>query len=141
VDDKISWVVALADSHAQSRAGQRSVEKLAHGPTDDAPAIDIQDCDQVQPALSSEDTGDISDPDLVRPSHNQSTHSVGSDRSTVTTVCRERTIFGSLTSKDSLLAHEPGDAITPSWTAQHLSQARTTISLATARKFFTDTLT
>ena len=31
-------MVALADSHAQSGAGKRSIEKLAHSPTDDAPA-------------------------------------------------------------------------------------------------------
>jgi hypothetical protein len=47
VDDKVLRVVALADSHAQSGAGKRSIEKLAHGPTDDAPAKDIQDGHQV----------------------------------------------------------------------------------------------
>ena len=51
VDDKVLRVVALADSHAQSGAGKRGIEKLAHGPTDDAPAKDIQNGDQVQPAF------------------------------------------------------------------------------------------
>src|SRR6266516_7118075 len=114
VDDKVLRVVALVNSHAQRRTSQSGVEKLAHRPTDDAPAKDIQNGDQVQPALSSEYAGDVSDPDLVRSSHHKSTQSVWSDRSAVTAVCRERTIFGSLPSEDSLQAHEPGDAITPS---------------------------
>ena len=47
VDDKALRAVALVDSHAQSGAGQRGVEKLAHGPTDYAPAKDIQNGEQV----------------------------------------------------------------------------------------------
>ena len=47
VDDKVLRVVTLVDSHAQGGADQRGVEKLAHGPTDDAPAKDIQNSDQV----------------------------------------------------------------------------------------------
>ena len=117
VDDEVLRVLALVDSHAQRCAGQNGVEKLAHRPTDDAPAKDIQNGDQVQPALSSEYAGDVSDPDLVRSSHRESTQSVWSDRSAVTAVCRERTIFGSLPSEDSLQTHEPGDAVAPSRTA------------------------
>ena len=47
MDDEVLRVLALVDSHAQSGAGQRGVEKLAYGPTDDAPAKDIQNSDQV----------------------------------------------------------------------------------------------
>jgi len=47
VDDKVLRVLTLVDSHAQGGADQRGVEKLAHGPTDDAPAKDIQNSDQV----------------------------------------------------------------------------------------------
>ena len=47
VDDEVLRVVTLVDSHAQGGADQRGVEKLTHGPTDDAPAKDIQNSDQV----------------------------------------------------------------------------------------------
>ena len=86
VDDEVLRVVTLADSHAQGGNDQRGVEKLAHGPTDDAPAKDIQDSDQIQPALSGEYASDVSGPDLIRPSHHESTQSVGSDRSAVPAV-------------------------------------------------------
>jgi hypothetical protein len=45
VEGKVLRVLTLVDSHAQGGADQRSVEKLAHGPTDDAPAKDIQNSD------------------------------------------------------------------------------------------------
>ena len=47
VEDKVLRVVTLVDSHAQGGADQKCVEKLAHGPTDDASAKDIQNSDQV----------------------------------------------------------------------------------------------
>ena len=47
VDDKVLRVVALVNSHAQRGGGQSGIEKLAHGPTDDAPAKDIQNSHQV----------------------------------------------------------------------------------------------
>ena len=47
VDDEVLRVVTLVDSHAQGGADQSGVEKLTHGPTDDASAKDIQNSDQV----------------------------------------------------------------------------------------------
>ena len=47
VDDKVLRVATLVESHAQSGDDQRGIEKLAHGPTDDAPAKDIQDSNQI----------------------------------------------------------------------------------------------
>jgi hypothetical protein len=47
VDDKVLRVVALVNSHAQCRGGQSGIEKLVHGPTDYAPAKDIQNGHQV----------------------------------------------------------------------------------------------
>ena len=47
VDDKVLRVVTFVHSHAQGGTDQRGVEKLTHGPTDDPPAKDIQNSDQI----------------------------------------------------------------------------------------------
>ncbi len=47
VDDEVLRVVTLVDSHAQGGADQSGVEKLTHGPTDDAPTKDIQNSDRI----------------------------------------------------------------------------------------------
>ena len=47
VEDEVLRVVTLVKSHAQCRDNQRGIEKLAHGPTDDTPAKDIQNGNQV----------------------------------------------------------------------------------------------
>ena len=67
MDDKfLSWPT-LQKRHAQSGNDQWGVEAWTHGPTDHAPSKDIQDGDQIQPALSGKDAGGIARPDLVRP--------------------------------------------------------------------------
>ena len=73
VNDKILRVVSLVDRHSQSGAAKGGIEKLAHGLADYAAAKDIQNSDQVQPALSGQDAGGIGGPDLVRASHHEST--------------------------------------------------------------------
>jgi len=47
VNDEVSRVVTLVDSHAQSCAAKGGIEKLVHSPTDYAAAKDIQDNDKV----------------------------------------------------------------------------------------------
>jgi hypothetical protein len=47
VDDEVLRVAALAQRHTQSGNDQGSIEKLTHGPTDDTPAKDIQNRNQV----------------------------------------------------------------------------------------------
>ena len=71
VEDKGLELATLAQGHAQCGDDQWGIEELAHGPTDYSPAKDIQDRDQIQPALSGEHAGGIADPDLVGASHNE----------------------------------------------------------------------
>ena len=59
--------VALHKRHAQGGDDEARIEDLVHGPTDDAPGADIQDGDEIQPALAGEDAGGIGDPDLIGP--------------------------------------------------------------------------
>src|SRR5437899_6902847 len=57
-------------------------------------------------------------------------------------LCRLSVVMGrllrALSGKDTLYAHESSDAVAPSWTAQHLSQARAAIGFATTRELLTD---
>ncbi len=50
-------------------------------------------------------------------------------------------ILGALPSVESLLAHEPGDAVASSWTTQGMSDSRATVGLAAASKLLPDPLT
>ena len=117
------------------------IEDLAHGPTDDSPGVNIQDSDQVQPALSGQDAGGVGDPNLVWALYGEVLQSVGRDRSTVAAVGGGGTILGALSGKNPLLTHQPRNAVAPSGTAQRMSQSWTAIGLATAGKFLTDALT
>jgi hypothetical protein len=47
VEDEVLRVVTLVKGHAQSGADQRGIEQLAHGPTDYAPAKEIQNDNQI----------------------------------------------------------------------------------------------
>jgi len=47
VDDEVLRVAALTQRHTQSGNDQGCIEKLTHGPTDDTPAKDIQNRNQV----------------------------------------------------------------------------------------------
>ena len=65
---------------------QCGIEDLAHGPADYAPGEDIQDRDQIQPALTGEDCGGIADPDLIGASNDEVVQSVRRDGSTMAAV-------------------------------------------------------
>ena len=106
--------LALREGHAQRGDNELSIEDLVHGPADDAPGEDIQDGNQIQPALTGEDAGGVGHPDLVRALNVEHCRPVRRDRSAVAAVGRSDSIFGSLPRKDSLQAHEPGDAIASS---------------------------
>ena len=105
---------------------------------DHAAGADIQDGDEIEPALASQDTGCISDPGLVGTADGEVWQSVGGDRAAVLAVGRARPILGALPGEEPLLAHEAGDAIAPTGAAQRLSQPRTAIGLATARKLLSN---
>ena len=119
---------------------QWSVEDGTHGPTDHAPAVEIEDRDQIEPALSGEHAGGIAHPDLITALHTQALDTVGRDGSAVAAVSDGSSILGALSSEDPLQAHKASNAIAPSRTAQRMSQARAAVSPATASKFLSDAL-
>jgi hypothetical protein len=111
---------------------------MTHGPADDAATKDIQDGNEIEPALAGEHAGGITDPELVGSSDEKASHPVGRDRSAVATIGRGMSILGALPGKDALLAHEPGNAVASSWTTEHTGQARTAVGLTTARELLPD---
>jgi hypothetical protein len=111
----------LAERHAQSGDHETGIEDLVHGPADHPPGAEVQDGDEVQPALAGKDAGGIGDPDLIRSSDGEVLQAVGRDWSAVATVGRSDSILGSLPSKEAFLAHQACNAIAPSGTAQRMS--------------------
>jgi hypothetical protein len=138
VDDEGSSRPTLAQGHAQSGDGQWSIEDRTHGPAKHPPAAEIEDCDQIQPALAGQDARGIGDPDLVGTTNAQALETVRRDRSSMTAVGGGVTILGALPGKEAFGPHEPGDAIAPSWTTEHPGQAGTAIGLTTASKLLPD---
>src|SRR2546428_9008860 len=94
VDDERFDRATLSERHAQSGDDKGSIEDLMHSPADHTPREDIEDGNEVQPALAGEDAGGIGNPDLIGSLHLEVSHAVGRDGSTVTTVCGSGTIFG-----------------------------------------------
>jgi len=134
VDDESPSRLTLAQGHAHRGDREWSIEDRAHGPAEHLPAAQIEDCDQIQPALAGEDSGSIGDPDLVGTTDSEALETVRRDRSSMTAVGGGVTILGALPSKEGFGTHEPGDAIAPSGTTEHTGQVRTAIGLTTARK-------
>jgi hypothetical protein len=132
-NESFSWA-PLAQRHVQGGDDQSGVEDLVHGPTHDAPGADVQDGNQIQPALAGEDAGGIGGPDLIGPAHRELLDSVGRDRSAVTALGRSGSILRALASEDALQTHEAGNAVAPAGTAQSVRQSWTAVALATAGK-------
>lgn len=126
------------ESHAQSVDGERSIEDRTHGPADDPPAAEVQNGDQIQPALAGQEAGRIGDPDLVRTLDHETWERIGCDRSAMAAVGGGVAILGALPRQEAFGTHEPGDAVTPSWAAEHAGESRAAISLATAGEFLPD---
>ncbi len=105
-----------------------------HGPANDAPSPEIQDGDEIEPALAGEDAGGISGPGLIGPVDGEVWEPVGCDRSAVLAVGCLRSVFGALPGEDPFLAHETSNAIASPGATQGAGQSRTAIGLATAGK-------
>jgi hypothetical protein len=58
-------LASLQKCHAQSSDDEAGIKDLVHGPADDAPSPDIQDGDEIEPALPGKDAGGIGDPGLI----------------------------------------------------------------------------
>jgi hypothetical protein len=88
VDDELGARSSLEEGHAQGRTDEAGVEALMHGPTHHAAGAEIEDGDQIQPALAGQDAGRIGHPGLIWTTHGQALETVGSDRSAVLAVGR-----------------------------------------------------
>jgi hypothetical protein len=100
VDDKSSSRATLAERHTQGGDDETGIEDLVHGPADHPPGAEVQDSDEVQPALAGKDAGGIGDPDLIWSSDDEALQAVGRDRSAVATVGRPRSVFRALPCED-----------------------------------------
>src|SRR5574338_398594 len=138
VDDESFSGLTLAQGHAQSGDHEGSIEDRTHGPANHSPAAQIQDCDQIQPALAGEDARGIGHPDLIGATHPEALESVRRDRSAMAAVSCGVTILRALPRKEALGTHQSGDPVASSWTTEHLRQARTAIGLPTACKLLPD---
>ncbi len=138
VDDEGPSGLTLAQGHAQRGDSERSIEDRTHGPADHPPAAEIEDGDQIQPALAGEDAGGIGDPDLIGATDFEALETVRCDRSAMAAIGGGVAILRALPGKEAFGTHEPGDAIAPSWTTEHSGQARTAIGLTTARELLAD---
>lgn len=112
-----------------------------HGPADDTAGEEIEDGNQIEPALAGEDASGIGRPDLIGSLESKMLKAVRRNRSAVVAVGGGTTIFGALAGEEALRAHEPGDAIVLSWATQSMSDSRATVGLATAGKLLPDLLT
>jgi len=92
VDDKSCSGATLAERHPQGCNHERRIEDLMHGPTDYPSCAEVQNSDEVQPALARKDAGSIGDPDLIRLSDGDVLQAVGRDWSAMATVGRSDTI-------------------------------------------------
>ena len=140
VDDKGCFGTALQKCHAQSGYDEAGVKDLVHRPADDAPSPDIEDGDEIEPALGGEDAGGIGHPGLIGSVNGEVWKPVGCDRSAVLAVGCPGSVFGALPGKDPLRAHETSDAIAPAGATQSLRQSWTAIGLATAGKLLANAL-
>ncbi len=77
---------SLQKGHAQSSDDEAGIKDLVHGPTNDAPAPDIQDGNEIEPALGGEDAGGIGYPGLIGSVNGEVGKPVGCDRSAVLAV-------------------------------------------------------
>jgi len=138
VDDKGCFRTALEERHAQGSDDETGIKDLVHGPADDAPSTDIQNGDEIEPALAGEDTGGISGPGLIGPVDSEVWEPVGCDQSAVVAVGCLRPVFGALPGKDALRAHETSNAIASPGATQGAGQSWTAIGLATAHELLAD---
>jgi len=65
VEEQLGWGTAMQQGHGQSIENQSGVNALAHGPTDDFAAVEVQDGREVKPAFPGLNIGDVGHPELI----------------------------------------------------------------------------
>src|ERR1043166_2136219 len=112
VEEQLGRWSPMRHRHGQSLQDQARVDALAHGPADDSAAVEIEDGSEVKPAFLGFDVGDVGHPDLVRRTSLGSVREVvGCNGLVVVAVGGANAIARLLPTVESLLLHEPGDAI------------------------------
>src|SRR6266581_8222513 len=101
---------------------------------------DIQNRNEIEPALAGEDARGIGDPDLIGSLSVKLSDAVGGNRSTMTAVCGAEAIFGALPREEPLQTHQPSNAIASSRAAQRTCQSRAAVGLTTAHKLLANAL-
>src|SRR5664279_1680471 len=139
-DEAPAWT-PLQEGHTQGGTDEAGVEVLMHGPAQDATGTDIEDGNQIQPALAGEDAGRVGHPNLIGPTHSEVLEAIGCDRSAVAAVGCAHAVFGALPGEEPLSPHEPGNAVAPTGRTQGMGQPWTAVGLVTAGKFVPDALT
>jgi hypothetical protein len=109
-------------------------------PCDNPAGEQIQNRDQIQPALTGEHASGIGGPDLIKPLHGETSKVVRGDGSAVAAVSGSGTILRALPGEEPFQAHKPSDAVAPSWTTKGMSQPRAAIGLTAASKLLSDAL-
>src|SRR5437870_9281002 len=102
--EEIRRRTALTQRQTQGRDDQWSIQARTHGPADNPPAKDVQDRDQIQPALASEHPRRIADPGLIATPYPQIWQTIRSNRSTMATIRRCHPILGTAPGKEPFCA-------------------------------------
>jgi hypothetical protein len=126
----------MQQRHGQRVENQTRGDALAHGPTDDLAAVEIQDGRQVKPAFLGLDVGDVRHPKLIeRGGLGCCRQTIGGDGLIVVAVGRLDAVAAFLASAQTLFPREASDAIASmaaSFFAQFLLDARSAIGLTAA---------
>ena len=133
VEDQTGWGLAVQDRHGEGGEDESRVDGVAHGPTDDPAAVEIEDAGEIKPTLVGGDVGDVGDPDLVGSSGLWGfSQVVGSDGVVVVAVGGLDAIATFLATTQTRFLHEAGDAIATvaaALFAQLTHDARAAVSL------------
>src|SRR5437762_13247226 len=101
-----------------------------HGPTDNPAGEQIQDRNQIQPALSCEHASGMGGPYLIKSLHGETSEPIRGNGSAVAAVSGSGSLLRALPSVESVLADEPDDAVQYSWNTSGMIDARATVVLA-----------
>ncbi len=104
--------LAMAQGHVPSGLDQGGVNVLAHGPADDAAAVEVQQSGQIEPAFAGVNVGDVGDPGLIGPGGGRGLgQQIGRDGVGVPAVGGFDSEPGLWAAAELLLAHQAGDAV------------------------------
>src|SRR4051794_38788579 len=102
----------MAHGHLPGCQNQGCVNTLTDGPTDDPPAVKIQDGGQIDWSSSAGDVGDIRHPNPVRPTgQREIPQAIGCDWMVMVAFGRPDPVAASLPTAYSRFTHQPAQAV------------------------------